>query len=210
MRTSTFLLCLCLLVSCGKKNTTGSRGTNFSEPFVSDAIITSVQETRNGVMVQGNLTNFAIPVINVTNVFTSKNLVGVIFDDRGLKVKIYNAMGRPVYQSSGVVRQPRLNVGDDAATLETYEAGGQSRVIAVNTAGTTLFDITADAARGNAEYGVAVITYRRGSTERALAMRANGEILFPDNRSYFSPRFTLDPYVLILRDNQGVVGSVQL
>ena len=172
MKTISCILALLFLVSCGKKNTSGSRGTNYSEPFVSDAIITDVVSTRNGVMVQGNLSNFAIPVINVTNVFKSKNLVGVIFDDRGLKVKIYNAMGRPVYQSVGTVRNPLLNVGDDVATLEVLEYNGQSRVIAVNTAGATIFDISADAARGNAEYGVAVVTYRKGSTERALAMRA--------------------------------------
>ncbi len=210
MKTLTSILCLLFLVSCGKKNTSGSRGTNYSEPFVSDAVINSVQPTLNGVMVQGNISNFAIPVINVRNVYDSSNLVGVIYDDRGLRVKIYNAMGRPVYESPGAVRAPLLNVGKDVATLEVREHNGQSRVIAVNTSGRIIFDITADAARGNAEYGVAVITYKRGTTERALGMRANGEILFPDNRNYSSPRFILDPYVLILRDDRGVVGSKQL
>lgn len=204
MKTFSFFLCLLFLVSCGKKNTTGSRGTNFSEPFVSDAVITDVVTTRNGVMVQGNLSNFAIPVINVTNIFKSKNLVGVIYDDRGLQVKIYNAMGRAVYQTTDAVRNPQLNIGDDVATLEVQERNLQSRVIAVNTAANILFDVSADAARGNAEYGVAVITYRRGQTERALAMRANGQVLIPDNRNYVSPRFELDPYVVIFRHAQGV------
>lgn len=210
MKTLSFIFCFLLLVSCGKKNTSGSPGNNFSEPFVSDAVITDVVTTLNGVMVQGNLANFAIPVINVTNIFKSKNLVGVIYEERGLRVKIFNAMGRAVYQSPGSVRNPQLNVGDDVATLEVLDLNNQARVFAVNTSGAILFEITADAARGDAEYGVAVVTYRRGSTERALAMRANGEVLFPDTRNYISPRFVLDPYVLILRDGQGVVGAKQL
>lgn len=210
MKTLTFVLCLLFLVSCGKKNTSGSRGTNYSEPFVADALITNVARSLNGVMVQGNLANFAIPVINVRNVFESQNLVGVIYDENGLRVRIYNAMGRMVYQTPGIVRNPLLNVGKDVASLEVLEANGQSRVIAVNTSAQIIFDITADAARGDAEYGAAVVTYRRGSTERALAMRANGEILFADNRTYIAPRFTLDPYVVILRDAQGVIGSRQL
>ena len=210
MKTLSFIFCFLFFVSCGKKNTTGSRGTNFSEPFVADAVITNVVTTLNGVMVQGNLANFAIPVINVKNIYESQNLIGVIYDENGLRVKIYNAMGRQVYQTPGIVRVPLLNVGKDVASLEVLESNGQSRVIAVNTSAQIIFDISADAARGDAEHGVAVVTYRRGSSERALAMRANGEILFPDNRNYISPRFTLDPYVLILRDAQGVVGSIQL
>lgn len=204
MKTFSFIFCALLLVSCGKKNTSGSRTNNFqSEPFRQDAEIYDVVETRNGVTVQGSAANFRIPVINVLHIFKSRNIIGVIYSDRGMRVKVYNAVGTPILNMDAPVVSPRLYIGDNAATLE-IEVGTKSRVIAVNVTGKTLFDITADSARAEAAHSVAVITYRRNGVERALAMKANGKILLPDNKDYVRPRFTIDPYVLIFRHDHGV------
>lgn len=205
MKTLSFLFFALLLVSCGKDNKSGSRSGNYqSEPFRQDAEIFDVLNTRNGVTVQGSTANFRIPVLNVTNIFRSRNLVGIIYHDRGLRVKIYNAVGSSILNMDRVMTNPRLNVGDNAATIEFQTASGKSRVIAINASGARLFDITADAARAEAENSVVVITYKRNNSERALAMRANGKILIPDNRDYDQPRFIIDPYVLIFRHTHGV------
>ncbi len=205
MKTISFILCLLFLVSCGKDNKSGSRPDNFqSEPFLTDAEITDVTNTRNGVMVQGTQANFAIPVTRVTNIFRSKNLIGVIFDNGGLRVKIYNALGRAVFNETMIMREPRVNVGDDVAAIDYIDSRGNARVLAVNTAGKVLISLTAQAIRAKADYGVVAITYRTNSGERAIAMEANGRVLVPDNRTYSYPRFTIDPYVLIFRHSQDV------
>jgi hypothetical protein len=155
-------------------------------------------------MVQGTQANFAIPVTRVTNIFRSRNLVGVIYDQGGLRVKIYNALGRAVFNQNMIMRQPRVNVGDDVAAIDYIDSRGRNRVLAVNTFGKVLLKITAEAIRAKADYGVVAITFRTNTGERAIAMKANGKILLRDNRNYSQPRFTIDPYVLILRHSQGV------
>lgn len=205
MKPISFILCFLFLVSCGKKNTTGSRPDNFTtEPFVTDAEITSVSNTRNGVMVQGTQTNFRIPVMNVTNIFRSRNLVGIIYDNRGLKVKIFNALGRAVYDQATVMRRPRLNVGDDVAAIDFIDNQGRARALAVNVSGKILLQLTADSVRAKTDYGVVAITYRRNSAERAVAMKANGRVLFPDSRNYTRPHFRIDPYILTLSHAEDV------
>jgi hypothetical protein len=206
MKTISFALSLLFLVSCGKDNKSGSRPEPHfrTDPIVTDAEITEVTNTRNGVMVQGTQANFAIPVTRVTNIFRSRNLVGVIYDQGGLRVKIYNALGRAVFNQNMIMRQPRVNVGDDVAAIDYIDSRGRNRVLAVNTFGKVLLKITAEAIRAKADYGVVAITFRTNTGERAIAMKANGKILLRDNRNYSQPRFTIDPYVLILRHSQGV------
>lgn len=205
MKSISFILSVLFLVSCGKDNKSGSRPTNFkTDTFQSEAEINDVSNTRNGVMVQGNQANFAIPVTNVTNIFRSRNLIGVIYDNNGLRVKIYNALGRPVFNELTLMREPRVNVGDDVASIDYIDGRGNSRVLAMNFSGKILFQFSAEAIRAKADYGVVAVTYRTSSGERALAMKANGVVLVQDSRNYVQPRFTIDPYVLILRHSQGI------
>ncbi len=205
MKSISFILCLLFLVSCGKDNKSGSRPNNFkTDPYLTEAEITDVTNTRNGVMVQGTQSNFAIPVTNVTNIYRSRNMIGVIYDNGGLRVKIYNALGRAVFNESMIMREPRVNVGDDVAAIDYLDQGGNYRVLAVNNAGKILLSFSAESIRAKADYGVVAITYRSASGERAIALEANGRVLLADNRSYIQPRFTIDPYVLIFRHSQGM------
>lgn len=205
MKSISFIFCFLLLASCGKDNKSGSRpDLTVKDHLVSDAEIIDVSNTRNGVMVIGNQINFAIPVTNVTNIFRSKNLIAVIYDNSGLRVSVYNALGKAVFNQSMVMRLPRVNVGDDVAAIDYIDNRGINRVLAINVSGKTLLSLTAQAVRAKADYGIVAITYRTHSGERAIAMRANGEVLVKDNRTYVRPSFTIDPYVLSLRHSQGV------
>ena len=204
MKTLTFILCLLFLVSCGKNNTSGSRPQTIlpPDPIHSDSEIVRATQTRNGVMVEGTTTNFAIPVFNITNIFKSRNLIGVIYLEGGLRVRIYNASGKMLLGSNVNMTNPRLNVRDDIAGLEYQDRTGRSRYISVNTM-RTLLDITADDIRGTVDFGVVAVAYRRAGIERAVAMKATGETLFAD-RPYVRPRFTIDPYVLTLNHSRGI------
>jgi hypothetical protein len=103
-----------------------------------------------------------------------------------------------------IMREPRVNVGDDVAAIDYLDQGGNYRVLAVNNAGKILLSFSAESIRAKADYGVVAITYRSASGERAIALEANGRVLLADNRSYIQPRFTIDPYVLIFRHSQGM------
>lgn len=207
MKTLLFTLGFLVLFSCGKDNKSGSRGNNVSQPDpyrteTAGAEIIRVTETRNGIMVEGTSRNFAIPVYNITNIFKSKNLIGVIYQNAGLHVRIYNALGRILLDGQSVMTNPRLNVRDDIAGLEYQDRTGRSRYIAVST-NRTLIDITAEDIRGTVDYGVVAVTYRNAGIERALAMKFTGRTLLSE-RTYVRPRFRIDPYVLILEHDRGI------
>lgn len=207
MKTCSFLLCLFFLVSCGKDNSSGSRppGQDQIAPdaFRSEAVINQVQITRNGVMVQGNVANFAIPVSQVTNYYYSRNLIGVIYEDQGLRVRIYNSMGHMVLVGDFTSTNIRLNIRDDIAGLEYQTHRGSSRYIAVSTT-QRLLDVSADDIHGEVKHGVAAVVYRNDRIERVIAVKADGRVLVPDHRTYVRPRFTIDPYDLILSHTQGI------
>lgn len=204
MKIATLILTLLFIISCGKENKSGSRPEPLlsGDPIRTDAEIISATETRNGVMVEGTATNFAIPVFNVTNIFRSKNLIGVINLETGFRVRIYNALGKQLLVTPGNLTNPRLNVRDDVAGLEYQDRTGRSRYISVNTS-RTLVDITAEDIRGVVEHGVVAITFRNQGIERAFALKASGQVLFAE-RTYLRPRFRIDPYVLILEHSRGV------
>jgi hypothetical protein len=209
MKTHSFVLVLLLLVSCGNDNKSGKRPDNFvsdpyKAPYSSDAEITNVVRTRNGVMVEGTRRNFAIPVSSVTNIFKSRNLVAVIHDNRGLRVKLYNANGKEILNRPGVMRNPRVNVGDDIATVEFTDVMGRGHIFAINYSGKTLVNITAEAVRGKADYGVAAITFKVNNQNHAIVVRANGRYLLRDRKTYIRPEFTIDPYMVILRHGEGI------
>ncbi len=109
-----------------------------------------------------------------------------------------------MFNETMIMREPRLNVGDDVAAIDYIDSRGNSRVMAVNIAGKIILSFSAEAIRAKADYGVVAITYRSVTGERAIAMEANGRVLLADNRNYTLPRFTIDPYVLIFRHSLGV------
>lgn len=207
MKTLIFTLSLLFIVSCGKDNKSGS--TNERMPVTPDPIragqtaeIIQARETANGVMVEGTVKNFAIPVYNITNIFTSKNLIGVIYMDGGLHVRIYNALGRMVMGSNANMTNPRLNVRDGIAGLEFQDRNGRSRYIAVNL-NRAIVDITAEDIHGAVDYGVVAVVYRNAGVERAFALKSDGRALFPE-RTYVRPRFQIDPYTITLEHSRGV------
>lgn len=208
MKTLIFTLGFLVLFSCGKDNKSGSRNGDVSQkdPYTTENIGTAeiirVTETRNGIMVEGTVKNFAIPVYNITNIFKSRNLVGVIYQGNGLHVRIYNALGRLLLDGNTMMTNPRLNVRDDIAGLEYQDRTGRSRYIAVNT-NRTLIDLVAEDIRGTVDYGVVAVTYRNSGIERALAMKSTGRTLLAD-RTFVRPRFRIDPYVLILEHDRGI------
>ncbi|MES2526073.1 MAG: hypothetical protein V4598_03265 [Bdellovibrionota bacterium] len=205
MKTITFILCLLFLASCGKKNTTGNKTGSFSEEFRADAEIHEVLNTRNGVMVQGNAANFAIPVSSVYRYKFSKHLVAVTYEDRGTRVKVYNALGRLLLDGSQVMSDAIVTLSDSIVAIEYRENIRDSRLVAVNATGRYLINnLSADDIRAKVGNNVVAVTYRRNGVERALAIKGNGQILVSDSSTYVQPRFTIDSYVLVFRHTYGM------
>lgn len=205
MKTLPLALSLLFLVACGKDNQSGSRpsqGNNLT-PFVSDNAIHTVRDSRNAVMVEGTTKNFGIPVRNVTNIFCSSDLVGIIYSEgRGLHVRIYNSAGGLVLDDRASMVNPRLNVRFGVAGLEYQDYQGLSHYVAVNGNGKIL-EITAEDIRGHVENGVVAVAYRNGTAERAMAYLSNGQVIIPD-RPYGRPRFRLETYMLTLSHDRGI------
>ncbi len=206
MKISTFILCLLFLASCGKKNTSGGESGGYkSEYFRTDAEITEVVNTRNGVMVQGNVANFAIPLTSVYEYRYSKQLVAVTYEDRGTRVKVYNALGRLVLDGSQIMSSPVVTLSESIAAIEFQELSGNSHLVAVTSSGVTLIhNLSADNIRAKVGKSVVAVTYRRNGIERALALKIDGEVLVSDSKTYIRPRFTVDNYVLVFRHTYGM------
>ena len=205
MKTISFILCLLFLASCGKKNSTGNRSGSFSEEFRADAEINEVVNTRNGVMVQGNVKNFAIPVSSAFNFRFTKHLVAVIYEDRGTRVKVYNALGRLVLDGALVMSGAVLNMSDSVVAIEFRDNLRGSRLTAVTANGRILINnLSADDIRAKVGNTVVAVTYRRNGIERALAINTNGQVLVSDATTYTQPRFTVDNYVLVFRHSFGM------
>ena len=206
MKTLSFILCLLFLTSCGKKNTSGgSKGGFNSEHFRADAEINEVVNTRNGVMVQGNVTNFAIPLSSIYHYRFSKQLVVVTYEDRGTRVRVYNALGRMVLEGSQVTSNAVVSLSDSIAAIEFQDRIGNSRLMAVSSAGRILINnLSADDIRAKVGNSVVAVTYRRNGIERALAIKINGQVLVSDASTYVQPRFTVDNYVLVFRHTYGM------
>ena len=205
MKTISFILCLLFLTSCGKKNTTGNKNVTFFEEFRDDAQITEVVNTRNGVMVQGNRRNFAIPISSVYHYRFSKHLVAVTYEDRGTRVKVYNALGRLVLDGSQVMTDSIVTLGDSIVAIEYREMNRNSRLTAVTATGRILINnLSADDIRAKVGNSVVAVTYRRNGVERALAIKITGQVLISDASTYVQPRFTVDNYVLVFRHTYGM------
>ena len=205
MKNISFILCLLFLASCGKKNTTGNKTGAYSEEFRADAEINEVVNTRNGVMVQGNVLNFAIPVTSVYHYRFSKHLVAVTYEDHGTRVKVYNALGRLIVDGSQVMGNAIVTLSDSIVAIESRENLRNSRLIAVTANGRYLINnLSADDIRAKVGNTIVAVTYRRNGVERALAIKTNGQVLVSDATTYVQPRFTVDNYVLVFRHTYGM------
>jgi hypothetical protein len=211
MKTYSFILSLLLLFSCGKNNTSGHpKGApgmnNYTGPLTPETKILSVQDTMNGIMVQGTTANFAIPLPNRGdyNYRFKDQLVVVTYQDRGPRVKIYNAIGKQLVNGSTVMQNARVTLDGTAFAIEYYE-NTRERMIAMNSAGQVLVNnLVADKIRADVNYGIVAVTYKNGTSERVLVVRDNGQLLVSDTRSYITPRVSIEPYDIIIRHSAGV------
>lgn len=209
MKTLTFVLSLLFLVSCGKDNTSGGSAQNksFPDPIRTDAEIHTVTATMNGLMIQGTMGNYAIPLpAGQYEYHYEKQLVVVEYRDRGPRMKVYNALGRQIYNGGAVMMNKILKLDDTAFTVEYIDQQQQRpRVLAMNSEGRILVNhLVADRIRAEAAYGVVAVSYKIGAVERVMVMRANGQVLIPDTAQFISPRLEIAPYVITLRHSRGV------
>lgn len=206
MKILPFIICLLFLASCGKKNTSGASKNAFgSEEFSADAEIIEVVNTRNGVMVQGTTTNFAIPLNRIYQYRFSKQIVAVTYEDRGTRVRVYNALGTLVLDGARIMKGAIVTLSHSIAAIEYQENDGASRLVAVSSTGKILVsNLSADDIRAKVGNKALAVTFRRNGIERALAIRENGQVLVSDSSTYVQPRFTMDDYVLVFRHTYGM------